>query len=170
MSEVNHYTLMAEYNEWMNRRLYELCAQIPDEIRKQDLGAFFKSIHATLNHLLFGDLVWMGRFTGNPCSFKIGEEIYRDFSELRSAREEKDKEIIEWVKTLDETWLLSPLHWTSISDGKKRVVPHWKVLSHMFNHQTHHRGQLTTLLSQQGYEPGVTDIPFMPGVCTEQLN
>lgn len=158
------YVLMAEYNRWMNRKLYEVCTRIPDEKRKEDLGAFFNSIHATLNHLLFGDLAWMGRFTDNPCPYRIGEEIYSDFAELRNAREGKDQEILEWAGKLDDAWLNSPLTWTSMSDGQTRVMPRWIAVTHMFNHQTHHRGQLTTLLKQQGYEPGVTDIPFMPGV------
>jgi uncharacterized damage-inducible protein DinB len=59
-------TTMARYNRWMNERLYECCSRLPDEARKRDMGAFFKSIHGTLNHLLLADRVWLGRFTGKP--------------------------------------------------------------------------------------------------------
>lgn len=157
----DNYKLMADYNQWMNLKLYDVCGQLPDARRKEDLGAFFKSIHATLNHLLFGDLAWMGRFTNTPIPYRIGDEICSDFDELRRVREIKDREIIEWVDTLSDEWLQSPFRWQSGVDGKIREMPSWILVTHMFNHQTHHRGQLTTLIKQLGVEPGITDIPFM---------
>lgn len=160
----SHYALMAEYNQWMNRKLYAICADIPDSKRREDLGAFFKSIHGTLNHLLVGDLIWMGRFTGSPFSARVEQELYRDFEELRREREITDQQILEWAKNLTPEWLNQPLQYRSGIDGKTRVLPHWVVVTHLFNHQTHHRGQLTTLLNQLGYDPGVTDIPWMPGL------
>ena len=161
----SYYQLMAEYNCWMNQNIYLACSVIPDEQRKQDLGAFFKSIHGTLNHLLYGDQAWMGRFTSNPFSVKLlGEELYADFDILKVKREKTDQQILEWSKHLDSDWLSQPLEYTSNVDGKHRVLPTWVLLTHMFNHQTHHRGQVTTLLKQIGYEQGVTDIPWLPAV------
>ncbi|WP_446393079.1 DinB family protein [Coleofasciculus sp. E1-EBD-02] len=163
MSDPNGYELMASYNQWMNQKLYAICAQIPDQKRKENLGAFFDSIHGTLNHLLYGDLAWMGRFTDKPLTdAKIGQIIYEDFSQLRQAREQLDQQIIDWTKTLSEEWLNQPFEYTSNVDRKTRTLPTWVLVTHLFNHQTHHRGQLTTLLTQLGYDPGVTDLPWMP--------
>ncbi|GAX41251.1 DinB family protein [Tolypothrix sp. NIES-4075] len=162
MCDRTYYETMAEYNFWMNQKLYTICAEIPDDKRREDLGAFFKSIHGTLNHLLFGDRAWMGRFIEKPFTAKIGQELYADFNELRQQRELTDKQIIEWSKSLSHEWLNQPFKYTSGVDGKTRILPAWLLVTHMFNHQTHHRGQLTTLLSQLGYDPGITDLPFLP--------
>ncbi len=165
MYDGTYYSLMAEYNCWMNQKIYHVCASIPDEQRKQNMGAFFKSIHGTLNHLLYGDKAWMGRFTNQPFSgTSLSQELYVDFEELRAQREKTDQQILEWSKDLDPDWLSQPFAYTSHSDGKQRVMPGWILVTHLFNHQTHHRGQVTTLIKQLGYEPGVTDIPWMPEV------
>ncbi len=165
MYDGSYYQLMAEYNCWMNQNIYLVCSEIPDEKRKQDFGAFFKSIHGTLNHLLYGDKAWMGRFTNHPFSVTlIGQELYTDFDVLRTEREAVDQQILEWFKRLDSDWLSQPFEYTSNVDGKRRVLPAWILVTHMFNHQTHHRGQITTLIKQIGYEPGVTDIPWLPAI------
>ncbi len=162
MNTISTYPVIAKYNHWINQRLYALCAEIPDEIRKEDRGAFFKSIHGTLNHLLFGDRRWMERFTGKPFTGSIGEELYSDFSELHHEREITDLEILDWSQQLTTDWLAQPFSWTSNVDGSTRTQPTWVLVTHLFNHQTHHRGQLTTLLMQLGYNPGCTDLPWMP--------
>jgi uncharacterized damage-inducible protein DinB len=162
MYNSSYYETMAEYNHWMNQKLYGICALIPDEKRREDLGAFFKSIHGTLNHLLFGDRAWMGRFIGEPFTAKIGQELYANFDELRQQQELTDTQIIEWSKNISPEWLNQPFQYTSGVDGKTRILPVWVLVTHMFNHETHHRGQLTALLSQLGYNPGVTDLPFLP--------
>lgn len=158
----NYYQLMAEYNGWMNQKIYAVCSEMSDAQRQQNLGAFFKSIHGTLNHLLYGDRVWMGRFTDRPFSVTaIGQELYADFNELKAQREQTDREIIDWTQQLDMQWLDRPFEYTSNVDGKCRILPAWVLVTHMFNHQTHHRGQVTTLIKQLGFEPGVTDIPWL---------
>lgn len=163
----SYYQLMAEYNCWINQNIYLVCSEIPDEKRKPDFGAFFKSIHGTLNHLLYGDKAWMGRFTNHPFSVTVsGQELYADFDVLRAEREIVDQQILEWSKHLDFDWLSQPFEYTSNVDGKQRVLPTWVLVTHMFNHQTHHRGQVTTLIKQVGYEPGVTDIPWLPTINT----
>jgi uncharacterized damage-inducible protein DinB len=165
MIDPSYCQLMAQYNQWMNQKLYAICAEIPDEERKQDRGAFFKSIHGTLNHLLEGDRIWVGRFTGKPLSSrKLGEELYSDFEQLRQEREQFDQEILDWAKTLSAEWLAQPFEYTSKVDGKTRTLPTWVLVTHLFNHQTHHRGQLTTLLSQMGHDPDVTDLPWLPSL------
>lgn len=157
------YQAMARYNIWMTERLYETCARLSDVDRRQDRGAFFKSIHSTLNHILFGDSIWMSRFTGKTFAHKgMGNDIHEDFEELRQAHLALAKEILDWAETLDPSWLDEDLTWTS-SDGKRTATrPCWLLVTHLFNHQTHHRGQITTLLSQYGVDIGVTDLPFMP--------
>jgi uncharacterized damage-inducible protein DinB len=156
------YAAMAEYNHWMNQKLYAICAQIPDEKRKEDLGAFFHSIHGTLNHILVGDRVWLGRFTHQPLIAKLDQALYEDFEQLRQERETTDRAIREWVNQLSPEWLNAPFTYTSIVSPKTYTKPTWLLVTHLFNHQTHHRGQLTTLLSQLGYDPGVTDLPYLP--------
>lgn len=163
MIDKTGFELMARYNQWMNEKIYSVCADIPDVDRKKDLGAFFKSIHGTLNHLMYADSAWMNRFTGKPLdNFKMDHELYSDFDELRKERQSKDRDIIEWTSQLQPDWLAADFDFTSKVDNKKRCMPAWVLVTHMFNHQTHHRGQVTTLIKQLGHEPGVTDIPFMP--------
>ena len=145
MYDGSYFQPMAEYNCWMNQNIYLVCSAIPDEKRKQDLGAFFKSIHRTLNHLLYGDKVWMGRFTNNPFSVTtLGQELYVDFDVLRAEREKMDQQILEWSKRFDSDWLSQPFEYKSNVDGKSRVLPNWVLVTHLFNHPTHHRGQVTT--------------------------
>ncbi|WP_013324923.1 DinB family protein [Gloeothece verrucosa] len=162
MLEKNYYQMMAQYNQWMNQRLYELCATIPDEERKKDRGAFFKSIQGTLDHLLYGDRVWISRFLNQSFSGNIKELLYPEFEQLRQEREKTDQQIIEWTKQLSLEWLAAPFEYYSNAYQKSQTLPAWMLVVHLFNHQTHHRGQLTTLLNQLGYDYGVTDLPWMP--------
>lgn len=152
----------ARYNRWMNRKLYEGAARLTDAQRKEDVGAFFKSIHGTLNHLLVGDSVWMGRFEGPvfiPRS--LAQELHADFDALRRAREAMDARIIDWMGRVSPDALAGELHYVSITNPAPRKMPMALAVAHFFNHQTHHRGQLTTLLMQRGIDPGVTDLMWM---------
>jgi uncharacterized damage-inducible protein DinB len=163
MNNLNYYPTMAQYNQWMNQKLYAICTTIPDATRKEDLGAFFKSIHRTLNHLLYGDRAWLGRLTNQPFYVdNLGQFMYDDFAELKQAREQCDRDLLDWTKTLTPEWLNQPFPYTSNIDKKTRILPTWLLVTHLFNHQTHHRGQITTLLSQLGYDPGITDLPWLP--------
>lgn len=157
--------VMARYNRWMNERLYALCAQLTDAERKRDRGAFFGSIHGTLNHLLWGDRMWMGRFVGPPCTHPaFGADMFAGFADLRQEREATDLSIIDWSAKLRTDWLASMLTYTSLVDARRRTLPAEVAAVHMFNHGTHHRGQLTTLMKQAGVDPGVTDLPWLPGL------
>ena len=154
---------MARYNRWMNERLYECCAQLSDEERKRDVRAFFKSIHGTLNHLLLGDRVWFGRFTGKPFGItSLAQELCSDFRELRAERALTDAAIVDWARSLTTEDFTRELSYTSVVNPKPRRYPFWFAVAHFFNHQTHHRGQLTTLLSQRGLDPGITDLIWLP--------
>ena len=157
------YQAFAAYNQAMNRRIYELCADIPDMKRRTDYGAFFKSVHGTLNHLLFGDRAWMNRFDGGNRQLAApSTNLFEGFIELRQARERMDEEMISWCSGLTQQWLNHEIEWHSTTDDITRRHPRWFLVSHMFNHQTHHRGQLTTLLTQMGHDVGVTDLARLP--------
>ena len=154
---------MAQYNRWMNERLYALCEPLTDRERKRDVGAFFKSIHGTLNHLLLGDKIWLGRFTGESFTVKsLAQELHADFARLRADRSATDARIIEWAGSLTADDLTGELSYVGIVDPRLHRYPLWFAVTHFFNHQTHHRGQLTTLLSQIGVDPGITDLIWLP--------
>ncbi len=165
---VDQARTMAAYNRWMNNKLYSVCAELTDDERKADTGAFFGSIHGTLNHLLLADRLWMGRFTGVPFSVSsTGEELYSDFVELRSQRESTDEDIENWALRLTDDLLDGTIEYRSIVNPKPRTDKLWVCATHFFNHQTHHRGQLTALLSQAGKDYGVTDLIWLPEVMSE---
>jgi uncharacterized damage-inducible protein DinB len=153
----------ARYNEWMNRRLYATCATLTEEERTRDRGAFFKSIHSTLNHIVYADLAFLSRFTGTPVEVpELGVDLHPDFDSLRAAREALDRRLCAWAAALTPERLSESLTYRSKVDGKTRTVPRWLLVAHVFNHQAHHRGQVTTLLAQAGLDMGTTDLPFMP--------
>ena len=163
MITADHCHLMARYNRWMNGKIYGCCAEMSDAERKRDRGAFFGSIHATLNHIFYGDLAFMSRFTGDPPEPpELGVILHEDFEELRRAREALDAHIENWASALTAEWLGEILTFVSKVDGKEKTYARWVLVTHMFNHEIHHRGQITTLVSQMGVDIGSTDITFMP--------
>jgi len=162
---VEYCQLQARYGHWMNERLYAASRQLSDDERKLDRGAFFGSLHRTLNHLLWGDRIWLGRFTGTP--FRVaafGADMFDDFDTLARERDSADTAILAWAGQLTPMWLAATLEYRAASDGKLRELPGWIAAVHLFQHAVHHRGQASTLLKQAGKDPGVTDLPFMPGV------
>jgi uncharacterized damage-inducible protein DinB len=149
--------MMSGYNRWMNEKLYAVCARVSDDERKRERKAFFRSIHGTLNHLLLTDRGWLGRFHGKPWTFgALSRELYADFDELRRERARTDGDIEAFVAGLKPESLDAPFTYQNRA-GDEFTHPLGPALVHLFNHQTHHRGQLTTLLSQLGIDPGVTD-------------
>ncbi len=166
MPPKNYFTTMARYNRWMNQRIYDCCADLSDEERKKNRGAFFGSIHGTLNHILLGDLIWFGRFKGEPFTgfSALDDELYANFEALREARVRTDAEILEFVDALKDSRIEGELRYFTVVNPAPRVSPFWFALMHFFNHQTHHRGQVTTLLFQAGIDPGVTDLMWLPDV------
>jgi uncharacterized damage-inducible protein DinB len=155
---------MNRYSRWMNERQYDQCASLTDAARREDRGAPFHSIHGTLNHLLLADRMWLGRFTGNLFPAKsLDQELYSDFEELRAARASTDAEIKAWVASLTEERLAADFTFTMMTLPQTLTLPLWFTVQHFFNHQTHHRGQLTALLEQAGVDVGVTDLLRVPG-------
>lgn len=158
---------MSSYNRWMNERLYELCAQLDDEDRKRDQGAFFGSIHRTLNHLLLGDKIWLGRFEEVAFQARgLDQQLHEDFGELRQDRQATDDRIEQWASQLTDERLASPFRFTTVVNPAARECALWVAVTHFFNHQTHHRGQLTALLSRLGQDYGVTDLIWLPGLVS----
>ena len=159
---------MARYNQWMNGQIFEASAGVADEDRKADRGAFFGSIHGTLNHLLLVDYLWMGRFVDEPYEYgSLDRELHAEYSELTDARVAMDERILQWANALTNEELAEPLRVVSVTRSAEFVFPLWVCVTHYFNHQTHHRGQVTTLLSQIGVDPGVTDLPFLSGLALD---
>lgn len=156
---------LSRYNRWMNERLYEAASGLDDAARKSDRGAFFGSIHGTFNHLLLADRLWLGRFTGVPYAVAgLDQELYADFAALRTARAETDDAIDAWLAGLSDEALAAPFSFHSVSADRAMRLPMWLCVLQFFNHQTHHRGQLTTLLTQAGVTVGLTDLLWLPGM------
>ena len=156
-----HFQMFAAYNQWANKLLYEAARRLPDEDYRRDRGAFFKSVHGTLNHILVGDRIWMKRFTGEGDAPKRLDAILCDELEtLAVEREREDARIIEWVSGLDAKALAGRFTYTTITDMRtisQRVAP---AMSHFFNHQTHHRGQAHALLTGFGLEAPSLDLLY----------
>lgn len=156
--------LMARYNLWQNRSLYEAASSLSDAERRLERGAFFKSIHATLNHLLWADAMWMSRVSDTPKpTIGISDSVrFRDdWETLKRERRAMDEQMIVWADSLDEAWLAADLRWRSATLQTDMTRPRWQAVVHMFNHQTHHRGQVHTMLTAAGAKPEATDIIMM---------
>lgn len=156
---------LARYNRWMNEKIFDSAARLSDEERKRDRGAFFGSIHNVMNHILVADRIWLGRLAGRvPEPGFIGvdgiksldQEIAADFDALRRERDETDAAIASWAEGLSAEQLAGTFR--VVRKGQSRVIPVWWAATQLFNHQTHHRGQITTLLFQAGVDPGATDV------------
>lgn len=162
------FLALARYNRWMNEKLYAECAKLSDEERKRERGTPFHSLHGLLNHLLLADRIWLGRFERTPFAFgSLDEEQYSNFEALRTAREAMDERIAHFAKALTEEELEGTFTYTSVVKPEPRAFPYWVCVMHLFNHQTHHRGQLTALLEQSGGDCGVTDLLMLPGLMLE---
>ena len=167
----DHYGFLARYNRWFNQRLYEACSTLSDEERKRDRGAFFGSIHQTLGHLIWGDTVWLGRFARQgvdfpslrpelltlPANARHDSVLFSDFEAMRVHRDQLDVAIDTWVADMPPDFPERVMRYGN-TKGVQREHPMWQAMSHFFNHQTHHRGQVTTLLMQAGIDPGTTDL------------
>lgn len=161
----DYATIMARYNRWMNEKVYAAAAMLSDEQRKANRGAFFQSVHGTLNHLLLTDEAWMQRLHGQPVSMTSpDEELHSDFEALREARIAMDQRLMDWAVQLEDVGPTHTLSFFSVSYQKQITLPYVVAVMQVFNHQTHHRGQVTTLLTQLGVDVGPTDLPMTPGL------
>ncbi len=155
---IAHFRMLARYNRLANERLYEACGRLTDEARKQIRPAFFKSIHGTLNHILLGDRIWLGRFAGMEMpSTGLDAILYEEFAALRTARAAEDARLEDFVEGLDARFFGATLRYVN-NAGNAHEDPCGLLLAHLFNHQTHHRGQVHDLLSQTEVAPPSLDL------------
>lgn len=167
---LDNYRFLARYNRWMNQ-LYQACEALSDEERKRERGAFFGSIHHTLTHLVLADKMWLQRFAAQdtacaalspalltlPDGSDYSSDLHPDWLDLKRTREALDAAIEAWIADMPPQFPLSTMHYTN-TKGVPRAHPAWQAMTHFFNHQTHHRGQAATLLTQAGVDIGVTDL------------
>jgi uncharacterized damage-inducible protein DinB len=154
-----HFMMFAAYNQWANGRVYDETAELSAEEFGRDTGAFFKSMMGTLNHILVADRVWMKRFTGEgEAPATLDTIIQTDFAKLRAAREAEDKRILKWVGSLGDKEFGGRFTYMTVSDMRtisQRLAP---ALDHLFNHQTHHRGQAHMILTSLGRQSVQLDL------------
>lgn len=147
----DHFAMFAAYNAWANRLLYEAAAALPPEQLTENKGAFFGSLLNTLNHVMVADRVWLHRFTGEgTLPTKLDEILYPDFADLRAAREQEDARITAFVETLTEERLAGTFTYMPFFSTTEVTQRLSGALSHVFNHQTHHRGQCHMTLTALG--------------------
>ncbi|MGI9315779.1 MAG: DinB family protein [bacterium] len=162
--------LMAQYNRWMNNNILLEVSNLDPDAVYQDLGAFFKSIGGTLNHILVGDIIWLKRYMDHSTTFSsltalskfeqpqaLDQLLHQDISRLAQSREEVDRILVDLCDEVTDYDLDQSLTYKN-TGGEIFSRPFGALMLHLFNHQTHHRGQITTLLNQSGVDPGVTDL------------
>jgi len=156
-----HYRMFAGYNAWANRRLYDAAAALSDAQYREDRGAFFRSVHGTLNHLLTTDRIWMQRFTGEgEAPDRLDAILFDTFADLRQAREAEDARIMHYVDGLNEERLAGVIRYRRVSTPEPQVQALAPALAHWFNHQTHHRGQAHGLLTAMTGKAPELDLLF----------
>jgi uncharacterized damage-inducible protein DinB len=160
---------MARYNAWQNQSLYMAANALPAAAREQDRGAFFGSIRATLSHLMWGDLMWIARFDGGEGpGGSISDSAQRyDWPALWAARPALDARIAAWAWMVSPEELAGEIRWHSFALVRDMAKPYALCAMHLFNHQTHHRGQVHAMLTAAGARPDDTDLPFMPDEVPE---
>ena len=163
---------MAAYNSGMNERIYDAASRLPDAARREQRGAFWGSIHGTLNHLLWADQIWMSRFDGweKPAvTQKESASLISEFGTLHQAREAADRKITAWAGRVTDTWLSEDQTWYSGGVGREVTMPRSFLMVHFFNHQTHHRGQAHAMITAAGEKTGDTDLFLLPGAVQMAL-
>jgi uncharacterized damage-inducible protein DinB len=146
-----HFSMLAHYNAWANRRLYDAAAKLPDGDYRAERGAFFGSVHRTLNHLLVTDRIWMRRLSGEGPTYTALDIVpYDSLAALRPEREAEDERIIAFIDGLDDARLKASVSYRTITSPQEITQPLAPALLHLFNHETHHRGQVHALLSGFG--------------------
>jgi uncharacterized damage-inducible protein DinB len=161
----DYVRLMARYNHWRNESTIAEAGQLTDAQRWQDQGLFFKTILGTLNHLIWADDRWLCRFEGRPLSQVAGADVLvitRDWDDFVTRRRALDQQISQWAEGVSQDWLDGTLHWQPTGAPTPFIQPHAVLVTHLFNHQTHHRGQVHAALTALGVKTAATDLPWMP--------
>lgn len=153
---LDHYRMFAAYNAWANRALYAEVGKLDDAAFRRNLGAFFGSLHGTLNHLLAADRIWMKRFTGSgDAPTRLDAILHEDFAGLAAARQAEDARLIAYTDSLSEPAIAADFTYSPLTNPAVITHPLGPALTHMFNHQTHHRGQCHAMLTMVG-GPSIT--------------
>lgn len=162
MSDLDYFRLLSRYNLWANQRLYEAVSRLDDDEYRRDRGAFFGSLHRTLNHILVGDRIWISRIEGRDSGIaRLDEILFDDFDALWSARESFDETIVNLLADMKPAQLAGDLNYANMA-GVRHAMPLRHILGHLFNHATHHRGQAHCLLSQAGEDaPGLDLVHYL---------
>jgi uncharacterized damage-inducible protein DinB len=155
----DYFAQLAAYNRWANRRLFAACAELSTDEYHAPRRAFFGSIHRTLNHILVGDRLWFSRVEGQALNYPLDHELYADLPSLRAARQTEDDRILQFVQALPAERLAGDLSYRNVA-GEAHTTPLRFVLGHIFNHQTHHRGQVHDMLSQTAVAPPPIDLIY----------
>ena len=159
-----YFRQFSQYSAWANERLYAACAELSDEDRKRRRPSFFGSIHRTLNHILVGNRIWRSRLDGKPHGVtSLDEELYADFAALQAAARAEDQRLIDIIAAYTDADVAKPLFYRPISasmQSETRNIPMAQALGHIFNHQTHHRGQVHGLLSDTVMPPPPLDLVY----------
>jgi uncharacterized damage-inducible protein DinB len=155
-----YFRMFARYNHWANARLYAAAGKLPAEEYLKQRPAFFKSIHGTLNHLLVADRIWLGRILeGQAPPLKLDQILYGDFVALEVARRAEDQRFVHAIESMAPDRFRSTFEYRN-TRGERFVQPMREVLAHVFNHQTHHRGQVHDQLSQTSVPPPELDLIY----------
>ena len=157
-----HFVMMAKYNAWANARLFRMAGALQDELYRKETGAYFKSLHGTLNHLLAADRIWMSRLTGaGDHPERLNAILFDDLASLHAERVEEDRRIIGFVQRLEEPAFEEVLDYRTLVGTPQRQRRR-EILAHLFNHETHHRGQAHAILTMLGVtEPDPLDLLIM---------
>jgi uncharacterized damage-inducible protein DinB len=164
MIDIDYLKTMARYNHWQNESLYGAADLLGEGARNQDRGAFFGSIRGTLCHILWADQIWMHRFSGSPKPSKSNPDSHlmiEDWDTLKQARWDADQLIQDWANGLSPDWLKGDLAWFSGAVNRDLTESRALLVTHMFNHQTHHRGQVHAMLTAAGARPQDTDLMLL---------
>lgn len=156
---------MARYNAWQNNQLHDILNGLTPEQLCRDHRAFFGSIIGTASHLVWGDAIWMSRFDGGKApvvGIPDSAAQYGDLAGWWAARESLDARIQHWAAAVETQWLQGDMTWFSGAMGREVTKPRNVCVTHMFNHQTHHRGQIHAMLTASGAAAPVSDLFYMP--------
>ena len=165
MADQDYALLMARYNAWQNDSLMAAADGLSEDERQRDRGAFFRSIAGTLSHLYWGDRTWMSRFAGTEppgCGIPDSAAMFGDWDSYCLARRQFDQRILDWAHEVAPDWFAGDLTWYSGAAGREVTKPRSILIVHLFNHQTHHRGQVHAMLTAAGARPDDTDLFLMP--------
>ncbi len=156
-----HFMMFAAYNRWANARIYDAASELSEDEFQRDVGAAFGSLMGTLNHILVADRIWMKRFTGEgDAPAKLDTILHRELSSLREARQAEDARIVDWIGGMTPEGLAGRFTYITVTDVRtisQRLSP---ALGHVFNHQTHHRGQAHAILTMLGQPSVVLDLVY----------